>query len=203
VTFHTSITTGLVRGFGVLGASEYTASKTSPKTLFPFSSRYAVYAGTCTADAPPEPLLENQGILVPAGESATVNVVVPPVKLQVFSGSSSGSPGTKVENGFTGSFTDLGVECRETSTGVEGSGVEEKVHPFSSGASTINGELLKPMPFGQFTLCVASKAKVGAPSEYRKLSGTVVENKTAGGTGIYSIYLGAGEHRSGSAYTCP
>jgi Tfp pilus assembly protein PilV len=203
VAFNTGITTGLVRGFGVLGASEYATSKTTPKTLFPFSSNYAVYAGTCTADAPPAAVLEKQGVLVPAGGAATINVIVPPVKLQVFSGSSSGSPGTKVETGFTGSFTDQGVECREDATGGEGTGVEEKVHPFSSGASTVNGELLKPMPFGTFTLCVASKAKVGAPSEYRKLSGTVVENKAAEGTGLYSIYLGAGEHRSGSPYTCP
>lgn len=204
VTFNTGITTGLVRGWGVLGANEYTASKTTSKTLFPFGSKYAVYAGTCTADAPPEPItLEHQGISVPAGESATVNVIVPPVKLQVFSGSSSGSPGSKVENGFTGSFTDLGVECRENATGGEGTGIEEKVHPFSSGASTVNGELLKPMPFGRFTLCVASKAKVGAPSEYRKVSGTTVENEAAGGTATYSIYLGIGEHRSTSAYTCP
>jgi Tfp pilus assembly protein PilV len=202
VTFNTGITTGLVRGFGTLGASEYTASKTSPKTLFPFSSKYAVYAGTCTADAPPEPILTNQGVAVAPGESASINVMVPPVKLQVFSGSSSGSPGSKVETGFTGSFTDLGVECRETPTGTEGTGVEEKIHPFSTGASTVNGELLKPMPFGKFTLCVASKAKVGAPSEYRRLRGTAIENATPTGTPTYSIYLGAGEH-SGSLLTCP
>jgi Tfp pilus assembly protein PilV len=203
VTFNTGITTGLVRGFGTLGASEYAASKTSPKTLFPFSSNYAVYAGTCTADAPPAAILEKQGVIVPPGGAASINVVVPPINMQVFSGSSSGSPGSKVES-FTGSFTDLGVECRENATGGEGTGVEEKVHPFSA-ATAVNGELHKPMPFGTFTLCVASTAKVGAPSEYRKLMSTAVENKTAAGTSLYSIYLGsgAGEHRSGSAYTCP
>jgi Tfp pilus assembly protein PilV len=205
VTFNTGITTGLVRGWGVLGANAYAGSKTTSKTLFPFSSKYAVYAGTCTADAPPEPILEHQGVSIPPGESASVNVIVPPVKLQVFSGSSSGSPGSKVENGFTGSFTDTGVECRETPTGIEAPPphTEENVHPFSTGAVTTGGELLKPMPFGKFTLCVASKAKVGAPSEYRRLRGIAIENETPTGTPTYTIYLGAGEHQSGSAFTCP
>jgi Tfp pilus assembly protein PilV len=194
VTFNTGLTAGVVRSFGNLGASEYAASKTSPKTLFPFSSNYAVYAGTCTADAPPTAVLESQGILVPPGETGSVKVMVPAVNLQVWSGTSS-VPGSKVEN-FSGSFTDRGEECRENS-----SGVEEKVHPFSAPSAT-NGELHKPMPFGTFTLCVASNAQIGG--KYRVLKSTTVENKTASptGTALIPIYLGSGESRTSPKYEC-
>ena len=190
VAYNNTMTAPWIRTFGTLGT--YTASVTTPKTLFPFASEYVVYAGTCTADRPSangQPESANLSIKVPPGETAAINVVVPPVNMQVFGGANNVSE--KVTK-FTGTFKDEGEEC------------EGKLHPFST-TTAVEGLLHKPMSYGTFSLCVASKEKVGAPAEYRKLKSTAIENKTPAGSSTYSIYLGsaAGEHRSGSAYTCP
>jgi Tfp pilus assembly protein PilV len=183
--------------FGTPGT--YVTTVTSPTELFPFgepatsehsaTGQYGVYAGTCEADNPEKVGAgPPKSVNVLPGETVAVKVPLPAVNMQVFSGT-SGSPGSKVTE-FSGTFKD------------EGTGCEGKLHPFSTVTAT-EGLLHKGMPFGKFTLCVASTKKVGSPSEYKKLKSTTVENNSAAGTSTYAIYLGSGEHSSLTAYTCP
>jgi Tfp pilus assembly protein PilV len=174
------------RPFGTL--STYATTVTSGKTIFPFPDKYAVYAGTCEADEPTENLQSgNPGIEVKPNETAAVTVPLPAINIKVMSGTSA-SPGSAVTE-FLGSFEDKGC------------GNQVHTFPYTTNAA---GELHKGMPFGAFSLCVASKQKVGIPAEYRKLKGTAVENKSATGSALYTIYLGSSsaEH-GGFAYTCP
>jgi Tfp pilus assembly protein PilV len=194
VAQNSSIPTPGFRTFGTAGT--YAATVTSPKTLLPYGSPgppvespYAVYGGTCEADEPSnngQPVSSDRSINVLPNETSSIKVLLPAVNMQVFAGTTSASE--KVTS-FSGTLTDEGNECAHA------------VHPFST-TTAVNGELHKAMPFGKFTLCVASNGKVGAPAEYRKLKSTLVENKTATGSSLYTIYLGSGEHK-GSAYTCP
>jgi type II secretory pathway pseudopilin PulG len=195
-----SMPTPSFKSFGTAGT--YAANVTSGgKTLFPFGEpsppaekaigQYTVYAGTCEADEPTrngQPI--NPTINVLPNETVAKKVPLPAINIKVMSGSSSVSAGAAVTK-FEGAFKDEGAECGG------------KEHPFSTVTAT-EGELHKGMPFGKFSLCVVSKEKVGSPTaEYRKLKGTVFENKNAAGTPLTTIYLGSGEHRSTSAYTCP
>jgi len=197
-----SMPTPSFKTYGAAGT--YVASITSGKTLFPFGEpsppaehaigQYTVYAGTCEADEPKrngQP--ENPAVNVLPNEIVAKKVPLPAINIKVMSGSSSGSPGVAVTK-FEGAFKDEGAECGG------------KEHPFSTIAAT-EGELHKGMPFGKFSLCVVSKEKVGTPTaEYRKLKGTLFENKLAGGTPLTTIYLSSGsaEHKSTNpAYTCP
>jgi Tfp pilus assembly protein PilV len=198
-----SMPTPSFKAFGTAGA--YAASLTSGKTLFPFGEtsppaekaigQYTVYAGTCEADEPKrngQPESSNPIINVLPNETVSIKVPLPAINIRVMSGSSSGSPGSAVTN-FTGSFEDKGAECGN------------QLHAFSA-PSAAGGELHKGMPFGKFSLCVASKEKVGLPTaEYRKLKGTLFENNNAAGTALTTIYLASAsaEHKTTSAYTCP
>lgn len=172
--------------FGTPGT--YATTVTSSQTLFPFDG-YTVYAGTCEADEPSNFGASNgTGLEVHANETVPYTVALPAVNMRVFAGTST-SHGAEVTE-FFGTLKD------------EGTGCEGKLHPFST-TTAANGELHKGMSFGKFTLCVASTKKIGTPAEYRKLAATPVENKSASGTPTYAIYLGSGEHRSTSAYSCP
>lgn len=193
VAQNTGIPTPGFRAFGIL--STYATTVTSPKTIYPFyQNAYTVYAGTCEANEPSkngQP--ENPSKEVLPNEIAPVTVPLPAVNIKVMSGSSAGPLQGIAVTEFLGSFEDTG--CKNS----EG---KDEVHkfPYTTNAA---GELHKGMPYGSFLLCVASKVKVGAPAEYRKLKGTPVENKNAAGSSLYTIYLGSGEKRSNEPYTCP
>jgi Tfp pilus assembly protein PilV len=185
VAQNTNLPTPGFIAFGTAGT--YATTVTSPKTLYPFEG-YTVYTGTCEADEPSKFGASNGSVNVPPNETASLTVPLPAVNMQVFGGTSA-SHGVEVTQ-FSGTFKDEGANC------------EGKLHPFST-TTAANGELHKGMSFGKFTLCVASIGKVGTPAEYRKLAATPVENKSASGTPTYMIFLGSGEHRSTSAYSCP
>ncbi len=180
------------KSFGTVGS--YATTVTSPMSLFPFgepatsehgaSGQYGVYAGTCEADSPEKNGAgPPQGVNVPPGETVAVRVPLPAVNIQVFSGTSSSS---EEVTKFSGSFEDKGCE--------------NKLRTFSTTTAT-EGLLHRGMSFGTFSLCVASTSKVGG--EYRRLRGTTIANNSASGTAVTKIYLGSGEQRSSSAYTCP
>ena len=76
----------------------------SNSVLFPFTSPYAVYAGTCSGDNP-DPNSDGSGgaavasVLVPQGGAAgPATVQLPALHLTVWSGSSSTVPGSRVSN---------------------------------------------------------------------------------------------------------
>ena len=174
--YNNSMSIPWFRVFGTLGTYAHTI--TTPTTVFPFGSAYSVYAGSCTADAPSAAILEAQNIKVTGGATGTVNVLVPPINVEVLSGISSVTPGTAVTNA-TGTLKDTGTGCNTTRT----------------ISSTPAGKLPHPnMPFGNYSLCVT--ARIGVTN--RKSTIPIVNN-LATGTPNTPIYLGAAAEGS----TCP
>jgi Tfp pilus assembly protein PilV len=84
--------------FGTPGSPTPTILATS---LFPFSSSYSVYAGTCVGDNP-DPNSDGSGgaaiarPIVPPGASQAATIQLPALHLTVYSGSSLLSPGSAV-----------------------------------------------------------------------------------------------------------
>jgi len=69
------------------GSSVYLSSITTTKHIYPFSSEapYTVYAGTCTANRPPEEK-ERTSIAFPAGGEKSAKVVLPSLVVKVYEG---------------------------------------------------------------------------------------------------------------------
>ena len=137
----------------------YSEKITSPTTLFPFTSdKYSVYAGTCEADNPHvvnSANAEPTAVSVSPGETAPATVALPPVNIEVMSGTEAGAnKGTAVE-GATGVITDTG--CGTTRSFTE----------------TPGGALPHPgLPFGKYSICIESPGK--------KWVDTFTNNTTAG-----------------------
>jgi Tfp pilus assembly protein PilV len=158
----------------------YSTTVTSPPTIFPFTTKYTVYAGTCEADLPTKNGgSSNPEILVEPGKTAAVSVPLPPVNFVVKSGIKAG---TAAEEGHVmeakGSTTD---GCTSKRTLVTSSG---------TGGPTRPG-----LPYGKYEICVGGK--IGAVE--KKWVGTFENNSatgptsttwTNGGTGSHVIYLG-------------
>ena len=149
----------------------------SSKTLFPFTSKYIVYAGTCEADMP-----TNNGQSANPEYTVTANtineeVVVPvvPINVAVHEGGNEASP--IITSGATAVLVDNGCGTTRTFT-------------------TTNGALPKPyMPFGKYTLCVTGTVM-------GKTKTAIVENILNNNTSGVSVpvYLGSGAEGTAS---CP
>jgi Tfp pilus assembly protein PilV len=185
--------------FGTVGTYETTVS--SGMELFPFgepksgeheaTGQYQVYAGTCEADSPAAFGGETVKANVLAAETVPVKVVVPPINLKVMSGTSTGSPGSAVTTGFSGTFKDMGTNCN---------GVE---HPFSVSKTANTNELHQAMSYGTFSLCLVSNEQVS--SRYRKVHNITIVNEHATGTSLTVYLTGSGTHEEqfSPKYTCP
>jgi len=143
VAFNTGLTT--FRPFGAAEAYKSTLLSGLPKTIFPFSSNYTVYAGKCESDNPEtiNKVIVDSSVLVTPGSTAKVSVTVPPVNIQVMSGKSSVSPGLAIENAT--------VKVTDTGCGT--------VRSFKTNAG---GSLPRPgLPFAKYSLCVTGGASGG------------------------------------------
>ena len=179
VIFNTGLTA--FRAFGKAGT--YSSTVTSPKTVFPFTSKYIVYAGTCESDLPTandSELSKNPEVEATAGSSTPneVTVSVPPVSIKVMSGKSVSEPGSAV-SGASGFVTDKGCGTERALT------------------TTGTGALLHPdLPFGKYALCVGAGGVGGRRWEGEFANNTVTgpssTNWTNGETsgGVATIYLG-------------
>ncbi len=155
----------------------YKATIETPSTVFPFTTNYTVYAGTCEADLPTRNgQSSNPEVLVAPGKLAEVTVPLAPVKIKLMSGTAAGASteGSLVTTG-SGNTTDTGCNAKRVFT------------------STPLGALPKPgLPYGNYSMCVASGG--------RKWQGEFSNNTptgpsttwTNGGTsgGIATVYLG-------------
>jgi Tfp pilus assembly protein PilV len=172
------------RAFGTL--ETYQASVTSPKTMFPFTSPYTVYAGSCESDDPhainpaikdPEAPTGPGGL--PAGGSASATVTVPPIKIKVMSGKSAGTPGKAIENAVVW-LEDTGCKT---------------VHMFKTNAA---GALPRPgVPFGKYSLCVTGGALGGNNGATKGLAAkrkytTSVTNDTVAGPSALATMTNGG-----------
>ncbi len=173
VAYNSQLTT--FKTFGTVGT--YANAVKSGATLFPFvSSKYTVYAGTCEADLPTnngQP--SNPEVEVAAGAVTPVHVLLAPINLIVYEGTSS-EPKSAVTKELTGTIEDTGCKTLRSFT------------------ATAKGALPRPyMPFGSYSLCAT--APVAGIS--RKTTVPISNNVAAGTTA--RVYLGEGTTGS----TCP
>jgi Tfp pilus assembly protein PilV len=150
-----------------------TASVTNPKTVFPFSSSYTVYAGTCESDKPPRTILENPlysknfSAVVSPGSTTSVTTLQPPISVKVLESNKGITPEKALANG-TVRLEDSGCKT---------------VHESST---TSAGALSHPsMPFGTYSLCVTAIVN----GKHRKYTTSVANNSLSGVT-VPTIYLG-------------
>jgi Tfp pilus assembly protein PilV len=127
--------------FGVVGTYGHTIS--SGAKVFPFTTKYSVYAGTCELDNPHVVNSANgepPTVSVVGGTIATQTVAMPPVNIAVWTGTPSAQGSQLV--GATGIVTDTGC------------------HTERSFATATGGTLPRPnLPFGKYTMCVESSGK--------------------------------------------
>jgi Tfp pilus assembly protein PilV len=143
-----------------------------PNNIFPFTTKYTVYAGNCEADLPTRNgQSANPEVLVPAGETVPVSVPLAPIDIKVLE--SKGVPAA-VQNAT--------VILEDT-----GCSAVRKLATTSAGALSRPG-----MPFGTYSLCVT--AAVGGKQREDTVS---VDNDIASGTPLQTIYLGE-EGKEGS-----
>jgi Tfp pilus assembly protein PilV len=171
----------------------YAATVASEKRVYPFKSKYTVYAGTCEADLPTKNgQSSNPEEIIPTEPITAVSVYEPAVKIKVMSGTGPGAAneGTLVTGG-AGSTTD-------------GCGAKR------SFATTPSGALPNPgLPFGKFTMCVGyNNRRWEGTFENNTTSGPSSTNWTNGGTsvGVATIYLGTnpgGAPTGTSVGSCP
>ena len=190
--------TGMNPAFRTFGtAGTYAKTLASSTTVFPFTEPYTVYAGTCEADNPHVVNAANPApgtVHVLSGETAAATVPLPPVNIEVLSGTSASQKGTPVV-GATAFITDKG--CGTTRS-------------FTTAAG---GVLPQPgLPFGKYTLCVsvaASNKKWEREFENSTTAGPSPENWTEDGLNASKaaiIYMGtspSGSPSHTSSGTCP
>ncbi|HUA11257.1 MAG TPA: hypothetical protein VMA83_04565 [Solirubrobacteraceae bacterium] len=149
-----------IRAFGTAGT--YGTTVTTAATMYPFATPYTVYAGTCEADLPTLSGAEsNPQVVVPEGGTGEVTVPVVPVSVKVYSGTSSGTPGSLI-SGARVKITDEG--CATTRT-------------FSTNASGSIG--VRGLPFGKFTLCASTTS-----GTKKKWTGTLKDESSSGATWV-------------------
>jgi Tfp pilus assembly protein PilV len=182
VASNAEMTSPSFKTYGTVGS--YKAAGVALKSglkLFPFgtagpppTSNYAVYAGTCTANAPPT-LPETTSAHVAPALATEVAVTMPTVTMALMSGN-SGEPGKAVTKLIEGTLTD-------------GCGVKRTF------SETPGGALPHPaLPYGTYTLCMtanvasAPKSPKGLKAGIRKYSLTFTSS-SASGIALKELYL--------------
>jgi Tfp pilus assembly protein PilV len=174
----TAFNTGMTSPSPFGTAGTYSTTVESAKKIFPFTTKYTVYAGSCEADLPTKNLQSsNPEVLVEPGKTGSIKVPLPPVNYVVKSGLKAGT-----QEGHTleakGSTTD---GCSTKRTFVTNS---------TTGAPTRPG-----LPYGKYEICVGGE--IGTTE--KKWIGTVENNSptgpssskwTNGETSSHIIYLG-------------
>jgi Tfp pilus assembly protein PilV len=168
------------KAFGTVGTpkAEVTASP-----LFPFTSAYSVYAGTCKEDNPGEaaPDAAIGEPIVTAKASTPVTIELPALHLTAWSGTEA-APGTPVE----------GAQVKATDTKCAAEAPD--VRTFTTNAK---GELPDPgLPYSTYNVCVAGGGK------HVNVAGLAVPAKAeelAAGTTL-NVFLGAAGAEAGG---CP
>lgn len=166
VAFNSGMTTP--KTFG--SAETYASSISSSNTLFPFTTEYTVYPGSCEADLPPTSVIEahkaNFHATVPPGGTSSITTIAPPINIKVLE-NKKGEPEKPLQNALV----------RLQDNGCPGSVHESK--------TTSSGALPRPgMPFGNYSLCTTATIAT-KPRKYA----TTVTNASASGTSLLTIYL--------------
>jgi Tfp pilus assembly protein PilV len=130
----------VARVFGTPGTRQ---AVIKPSALFPFTSPYSIYAGSCTEDNPGEsaPEAAIADVEVPPGGKALATIQLPPLNLTVRNGKSS-SPGSPLS----------GAKVKITDTKCEGKGGQTQI-----AFTDAEGHLPDPgLPYSTYKLCAYS-----------------------------------------------
>jgi Tfp pilus assembly protein PilV len=177
--FNNNMTFPGFRSAGTLGTL---VPAVTASNLFPFTSPYTVYAGSCSADAPSangQGAGSDPSLVVGPGQTASLLLHLPALNLTVWSGTSSLVPGSVVSNAHV-VLTDQG--CGGSPPTAGGSPPIERT--LSTNPS---GQLNNPgQPFGTFKVCADARV-----TGIRRSASTVVANNQLSGTTV-NLYLGAG-----------
>lgn len=165
VAFNSGMTT--FRLFGTLGT--YSSTINTPTTIFPFTTDYTVYPGSCEADVPPSSVISadksNFEVLVPRGGTGSLTTLEPPITIRVLE-SNKGLPEKPLQNAL--------VRIEDTGC--------KTVH---ESHTTATGALPRPgMPFGTYSLC----ALATIATKVHKYT-TTFTSSSATGTTLPTIYL--------------
>ncbi len=180
--FNNNMTYPGFRWAGAAGSYQPTVTATG---MFPFTSAYTVYPGSCSADEPRTFRVRDPTALVPPGAGANVQVQLPPLYVTVLSGTPS-LPGLPMVNAHV-VVTDTGCGGNPPTAG----GTPSVKRVFSTNSL---GQIANPgLPYGTYTVCADTNA--GARSVYSQQ--TSVTNATLTGTTV-NLYLG-----SGTSGVCP
>jgi Tfp pilus assembly protein PilV len=165
-------------------------------TLFPFTSAYSVYAGTCGNNNPGGGAALGSWT-VPVGAALTLNsttqyLQLPSLLVNVFSGSSSLLPGSRVA-GAKVTVRDRGPDC---------GGVTRTLTPPTGTDSNgqipvVGGALATGLPYGEYDVCVVNSTSATGGSDRRLITGVAVQTVGSSGTTL-NVYL-AGQPSG----TCP
>jgi Tfp pilus assembly protein PilV len=170
----------VARVFGTPGTRNTEIKATS---LFPFTSTYSIYAGSCTEDNPGElaPEAAIADVEVPPGGPATATIQLPPLNLTVWSGNES-SPGTKVS----------GAPVKITDTKCSGKGGQPLTYTTNS-----EGHLAEPgLPYSTYEVCAYNSGT----NRHKTKTIQVPASPGALETGAtLSIYIGSGAGTSSGA----
>jgi YD repeat-containing protein len=159
------------------------ASISTTSTLFPFTSPYAVYAGTCASNTPPAgPMLGNS--TVPAAGAGTLAppgyIQLPSLQVTVWSGTSTASPGSRLSAAKV-TVRDTGCNFTRTLT----------TSTNTNGQVPTGGDI--GLPYGTYDVC----AQDSAGTDKRTITGVGLTSAGATGTTL-DIFLGGQP-----AGTCP
>jgi type II secretory pathway pseudopilin PulG len=153
-------------------ASDWTGSggQVQANTLFPYTSPYSVYAGTCTNDNPnlvSGGSVADKPATVTAGGNANVSLALPALVVKVYTGT-SGSPGAEeaLPSGWHVALTDTGCNVNYSSANNSGASLPAGQAALPLNASYPNlgandtGILEYPgMPYGNYTACIDNGSK--------------------------------------------
>ncbi len=168
VVFNSGMTTA--KTFGTVGTPKSPITATS---LFPFTSKDTVYAGSCEGDNPnptseanPPGAAAMASVLVPANGSVNASIQLPVLNLNVWSGTSK-TPETRVKNAHV-IVSDVNCTAKRTYTAS------------SSETTSI------PLPWSTYEVCADNGSGTGT---HKQTVTQAVQNLTSAGTTV-NLYLG-------------
>lgn len=173
--------------FGTPGGTR--TAKLNDTTVFPFKTKYTIYAGSCESNNPdpketqPANLAGIATVAVPAGGSVTPTIQVPAINLTVTNNSG-------IVTGAKVTMTD--TVCKSSGTNVK------RTYTTNGGghpASTTTGATEAGVPWGTYKVCAS--AKIG--TEYRKVEGTAAAENLANWTTLGLSLSGTGSTGSSSS----
>jgi type II secretory pathway pseudopilin PulG len=175
IAFNTGMTTA--RTFGTPGGTRVSSLTATP--LFPFTSNITVYAGACTGNDPGTGNAASASITVPSGSTtATQTLQLPALSIVVWTGSSSSSRGSAVNN--------ASVVVSDDNCSISGNPVKRR-YTLSSGALPDPG-----LPWSTYDIC--------ADNGSRKQTVTNLAVTNLANTTTATLYLSGSGSSTG---TCP